>query len=92
MELFSLRHKIAVITGGSSGIGLATARRFVAAGAKVVIANRSDNADLAKSLMARGPFNCCFGTVGGDSDSIVAGARVTHLPDAIEPCACEGDG
>jgi NAD(P)-dependent dehydrogenase (short-subunit alcohol dehydrogenase family) len=34
--------KIAVITGGNSGIGLATARAFVAEGAKVVITGRSE--------------------------------------------------
>src|SRR6185295_4811568 len=34
--------KIAVITGGNSGIGLATARAFVAEGAKVVIIGRSE--------------------------------------------------
>ena len=33
--------KVAVVTGGTSGIGEATVRRFVAAGAKVVIAGRS---------------------------------------------------
>ena len=48
--MFSLANKIALITGGSSGIGLATARRFAAAGAKVIIANRSDDAAVAAHL------------------------------------------
>src|ERR1700686_1456130 len=34
--------KVAVITGGSSGIGLATAKRFVKEGAHVVIAGRQE--------------------------------------------------
>src|SRR5881409_2569351 len=34
--------KIAVITGGSSGIGLATAKRFVEEGAHVVITGRQE--------------------------------------------------
>ena len=37
-----LEGKIAVITGATSGIGAATARRFVAEGARVVIAGRSE--------------------------------------------------
>ena len=36
-----LSNKIAVVTGGSSGIGLATAQRFIADGAKVVITGRN---------------------------------------------------
>lgn len=36
-----LQHKVAVITGGNSGIGLATAREFRANGAKVIIFGRS---------------------------------------------------
>lgn len=53
MNLFSLAGKVAVITGGGSGIGLATARRFVAAGARVTIANRSDSTALAGEIGAR---------------------------------------
>ena len=39
-----LNNKIAVITGGSTGIGLATAQRFIADGAEVVITGRNQEA------------------------------------------------
>ena len=39
-----LNEKVAVVTGGSSGIGLATARRFIADGAQVVITGRKQEA------------------------------------------------
>src|SRR5688572_11056323 len=53
MAHFSLTDKVAVVTGGGSGIGLATARRFAAAGARVTIANRSDSTRLAAEIGAR---------------------------------------
>jgi NAD(P)-dependent dehydrogenase (short-subunit alcohol dehydrogenase family) len=44
-----LEGKVAVVTGGSRGIGRATAARFIRAGAKVVIAGRT-KADLDRAV------------------------------------------
>ncbi|GAB4338355.1 MAG: SDR family oxidoreductase [Candidatus Abyssubacteria bacterium] len=48
--MFSLEGKTAVVTGGASGIGLATVRRFARAGANVVVADINDAADIAKEV------------------------------------------
>ncbi|MFP2904769.1 SDR family oxidoreductase [Pyxidicoccus sp. 3LFB2] len=49
-----LQNKVAVITGGNSGIGLATAQLFVEQGARVVILGR-DEKTLAKAAEQLGP-------------------------------------
>jgi NAD(P)-dependent dehydrogenase (short-subunit alcohol dehydrogenase family) len=49
----SLDGQVAVITGGGTGIGLATAARFVAEGASVVIAGRRQ-AELDKAVAVLG--------------------------------------
>jgi 2-keto-3-deoxy-L-fuconate dehydrogenase len=46
--VFDLKDKVALITGGASGIGAATAKRLAGAGASVVIADLNERA--AKSL------------------------------------------
>jgi NAD(P)-dependent dehydrogenase (short-subunit alcohol dehydrogenase family) len=49
---FDLRGRITFITGGASGIGLAVARRFSEAGARVVIADLQDGSEEAVTIGA----------------------------------------
>lgn len=58
MELFSLKEKVAIVTGGNQGIGFAIAKGLAAAGAAVVIANRreAEGRKAAEKLTADG-FN-----------------------------------
>jgi len=52
-QFFSLENQVAVITGGTSGIGLKTAERFIAAGANVVISGRKDGTEIAGRIGAK---------------------------------------
>ncbi len=52
-----LKDKVAIITGGASGIGLAAAKLYVEQGAKVVISDLSD--DNLKSAMEEIASDCC---------------------------------
>jgi NAD(P)-dependent dehydrogenase (short-subunit alcohol dehydrogenase family) len=51
-NFFLLKDKVAVITGGTSGIGLEAAKRFIKAGANVVISGRKDATALAEEIGA----------------------------------------
>jgi len=59
-----LENKVAFITGGNSGIGLATAKLFVAEGAKVVITGRRQEA-----------LDEAVKEIGGDVTGILADAK-----------------
>jgi NAD(P)-dependent dehydrogenase (short-subunit alcohol dehydrogenase family) len=43
LEIFSLKGKVALVTGGSKGLGKAMARGFAEAGADIVISSRHEN-------------------------------------------------
>ena len=69
-----LEGKVAVVTGGASGIGLAMARRFGAAGMKLALADVEKSAlDRAASDLAREGFEVlCVATDVSDADSMDA--------------------
>ncbi len=48
--MFSLKGKIAVVTGGASGIGAATCERLASAGATCVVADVDDGSELADTI------------------------------------------
>ena len=55
MNSYDLQGRVAVITGGAQGIGLAVAGRMVASGARVVLWDRDE--DMARtSAQAMGPM------------------------------------
>src|SRR3546814_16780025 len=75
-----LQNKVAIITGGASGIGLASAERFVAEGAKVVIADINDAAGRQIESRYHGELRYvhCDVAIDAEVEALVA-AAVAHF-------------
>ncbi|MBV9856893.1 MAG: SDR family oxidoreductase [Streptosporangiaceae bacterium] len=92
-ELFSLKGRVAVVTGGSSGIGQAMASAIARAGARVVLAAR-DKSRLARVAGGLREAGCAAEWVSADlgDRSAVAGAASAACepfgePDILVNCA-----
>ena len=58
-KAFSLRGKIALVTGGGTGLGFAMSEAFLAAGARVAITGRRLDV-LSEAVAGFGPSRVCF--------------------------------
>jgi 2-keto-3-deoxy-L-fuconate dehydrogenase len=91
MNNFQLRGKRAVVTGAASGIGLAVARTFAAAGAEVVLLDLDGEraVDVAAGIASAGLAVCSgFACDVSSEESVAATFRAIGLPiDLLVNCA-----
>ena len=58
LQKFSLLNQVAVVTGGSKGLGRAIALALAEAGADIAVVSRSNNLELERDICALGRRYC----------------------------------
>ena len=84
-DLFSVRGRTALVTGGATGIGRICAEALLAAGARVLIASRKAEAceAVAQELSAIGPCEGFGGTVASEAGVAALVAETRKRTDAL---------
>jgi NAD(P)-dependent dehydrogenase (short-subunit alcohol dehydrogenase family) len=84
-DLFSVRGRTALVTGGATGIGRICAEALLSAGARVLIASRKADAcaEAARELSALGPCEGFGGTVGSEAGVAELAAEMRKRTDVL---------
>ncbi len=87
-----LKNKVTLVTGGASGLGEATARRFVAAGASVVVVDLNEERGQALEKELAGKVKYVRANVADADDIAAAVAAAEAIGPLRAAVSCAGIG